>query len=127
MSCDRNTPDLNTLDWADLRPWLVVLQELIMSSDILEQDSSITPYTDAVKARQQQTVSMWTEVGWESPSIMPEQLWIKGTALPSPQGFSRLCEWMGKLLGRTIFRAERVAVCAKNLDKVSLCLDQTFI
>ena len=160
-----------------------------MSSDVLEEDGSVTGYTRAVKQRQQETVSVWTEVGWESPVIMPQQFFIKGTgvcvcvcvcvcdvfvcvcarvahmhlharapthtphtchkhthtlthshsltlthslththpntphkhthtpALPSAQGFSRLSEWVGKLLGRTIFRADRVAVCAKNLEK----------
>ena len=52
-----------------------------MSSDVLEEDGSVTAYTRAVKQRQQETVSVWTEVGWESPVIMPQQFFIKGTGV----------------------------------------------
>jgi Zn-dependent M16 (insulinase) family peptidase len=104
-----------------LRPWLVLLQEVMMSSDILEVDGSITPYTDAIKMRQQQTVSMWTSTGWGggafSASVMPELFFIRGQALPSAQGFGFLCDWIGKILGRSMLGPARVAVCAKNLNK----------
>ena len=106
---------------AHLRPWLVLLQEVLMSTDVEEQDGCITPYTDVVKSRQQQTASMGTSIGWGgssfSSAIMAQQFFICGTALPSSQGFAQLCEWIGKLLGRTILRPDRIAVCAKNINK----------
>jgi len=92
-----------------------------MSSDVLELDGTVTHYTDAVKKRQQQTVSMWTGVGWSggsfSAQVMPDLFFVSGTSLPSADGYSCLCEWIAKLLGRSLLRAERAAVCAKNLHK----------
>jgi hypothetical protein len=105
----------------NLRPWLVLLQELLMSSDIVEADGGVTPYTDAIKMRQQQTVSMGTSTGWNggafTASVMPEMFFISGQALPSVQGYGYLCEWVGKILGRSVLGPDRVAVCAKNLNK----------
>ena len=104
-----------------LRPWLVLLQEVLMSSDVIETDGSVTSYTTAITQRQQQTVNMWTGVGWSggtfSSSVMSEQFFVCGTALPTKDGFPLLCEWLGKLVGHTQITAPRVAVCAKNLNK----------
>jgi len=92
-----------------------------LSSDVLEEDGTITPYTDAIKLRQQQTVSIGTSIGWSgssfSAAVMPELFFVGGTALPATRGFTSLCEWIARLLGRTVLRAQRVAVCAKNLHK----------
>ena len=69
-------------------------QEVLMSSDVLEADGTVTHYTKAVKLRQEQTVSVGTGVGWSggtfSANVMPDLFFISGTALPSPDGYS-LC------------------------------------
>ena len=69
-------------------------QEVLMSSDVLEADGTVTHYTKAVKLRQEQTVSVGTGVGWSggsfSAAVMPDLFFISGTALPSPDGYSRI-------------------------------------
>lgn len=133
-----------------LRPYINLLREILLSTNLEEDDGTIVDYKHVVKMIQKETVSAGCGMGLSGGSpcgSMQGMFLFAGVSLPSREGYSKLCEWIYKvslsfvfvysgctqitskfvhmqLLFKTKFDESRVTTCIKNAlqDITGVCV-----
>ncbi|XP_058054864.1 uncharacterized protein C05D11.1-like [Anopheles bellator] len=101
----------------ELRPYLVLLMELLTESPVRRGDK-LVPYEEVVTALESDTVETATGLGFKASGRFSLGSYSNVAALHmqvSREKYAKGIELIGELLYRTEFTAERIKVCATKL------------
>uniref|UniRef100_A0A2M4BCH9 Putative zn2+-dependent endopeptidase insulinase superfamily protein n=1 Tax=Anopheles marajoara TaxID=58244 RepID=A0A2M4BCH9_9DIPT len=108
-----NTSELT----AELRPYLVLLMELLIESPV-RRGNKLIPYEEVVAALESNTVETTIELGFKASSRFSVGSYGNNVTLHmqvSREKYVKGIELIGELLYHTTFTTERIKVCATKL------------
>lgn len=102
---------------AELRPYLVLLMELLIESPV-RRGNKLIPYEEVVAALESNTVETTIELGFKASSRFSVGSYGNNVTLHmqvSREKYVKGIELIGELLYHTTFTTERIKVCATKL------------
>ncbi|XP_035793712.1 uncharacterized protein C05D11.1-like [Anopheles albimanus] len=108
-----NTSELT----AELRPYLVLLMELLIESPV-RRGNELIPYEEVVATLESNTVETTIELGFKASSRFSVGSYGNNVTLHMqvvPEKYMKGIELIGELLYNTTFTTERIKVCATKL------------
>lgn len=100
------------------RPLLFLLLDLLTESPVRLADGTLLSHEEVVTALERDTISLGTYIGLESASQFSCGPFSDSCTLMlqvEPKKYAQGVQWIGDLLQRTQFTAERIRVCASKI------------